>query len=111
MNHPPYFKPNITEIISIQMTNTQWSWFYKLPPIFDDDFGDVLLLTVDLGYAANFATLRDGKAFIDISDISSLGLSNIRPGYFHIVFTLDDGNSKSVFKSMLFILAAPALPK
>ena len=93
------------------MTNTKQSWFYKLPPIVDEDKGDVGQITVDLGFAANFATLRDGKAFIDISDISSLGLSNIRPGYFHIVFTLDDGNSKSVFKSMLFILAAPDLPK
>ncbi len=56
-------------------------------------------LTVDLGYAANFATLRENKAFIDISDISTLGLSNIRPGYFPIVFTLDDGKIKSILKS------------
>ena len=93
------------------MTNTKQSWFYKLPPIVDEDKGDVGQITVDLGFAANFATLREGKAFIDISDISSLGLSKIRSGFFPIVFTLDDGIAKSVFKSMLFILAAPASPK
>ena len=111
MNHPPYFKPNITEIISIQMTNTQQSWFYEIPQIVDDDSGDVVKLTVDLGYAANFASLRENKLFIDINDISSLGLNSISPGYFPIVFTLFDGISKSVFKSMLFIFDAPALPK
>ncbi len=42
MNHPPYFKPNITEVISIQMTNTQQSWFYKLPLANDEDSEDVL---------------------------------------------------------------------
>ena len=68
-------------------------------------------MTVDLGYAANFATLRDNKAFINISDISSIGLSNIRTGYFPILFSLNDGIAKSVFKSTFFILAAPALPK
>jgi hypothetical protein len=55
--------------------------------------------------------LRENKAFIDISDISSLRLSKIRPNFFPIFFTLDDGIEKSVFKSMLFILAAPALLK
>ena len=111
MNHSPYFKPNISEIISLQMTNSQQNWVYKLPQIVDEDSGDVVRLTVDLGYAADFATLRENKLFIDISDISSLGLSRIHPGYFPIVFTLDDGISKSVFKSMLFIFDAPALPK
>jgi hypothetical protein len=93
------------------MTNTKESWFYKLPEIVDDDFEDVVQLTVDFSYAANFATLRDKNTFIDISDISSLGLSKIRPGYFHIFFTLDDSKEKSVFKSIFFILAAPALPE
>jgi hypothetical protein len=37
MNHPPCFKPNITEIIPIQMTKFQQSWFYKIPPIVDED--------------------------------------------------------------------------
>jgi hypothetical protein len=50
--------------------------------------------------------LRDNKAFIDISDISSMGLSKIRPGFFPIIFTLDDGIAKNEFKSMLFILSA-----
>ena len=68
-------------------------------------------LTVDLADAANFATLRADKTFIDISDISSLGLSKIRPGYFPIMFTLDDGNAKSVFKSKLFIFEAQDLIK
>ena len=111
INHPPYFKSAITPMISIQMTNLKQNWVYELPQIVDQDSGDVVLLSVDLGYAANFATLREGKAFIDISDISSLGLSNIRAGYFPVVFTLDDGIANSVFKTMLFILAAPALPK
>ena len=66
---------------------------------------------MELGDAANFATLRDGKAFIDISDISTLGLSNIRTGYFSIMFSLNDGINDVVFRSMLFILAAPDLPK
>ena len=61
MNHPPYFKPNISEIISIQMTNNQQSWVYKLPQIVDEDSGDVVRLTVDLGYAADFANLRENK--------------------------------------------------
>jgi hypothetical protein len=55
MNHPPYFKPKISEVISIQMTNTKLSWSYKLPLIVDDDPGDFVQLTVDLGNAANFA--------------------------------------------------------
>ena len=93
------------------MTNSKQNWVYELPQIVDEDSGDVVQLSVNLGNAANFATLREGKAFIDISDISSLGLSNIRAGYFPVVFTLDDGIAKSVFKTMLFILAAPALPK
>jgi hypothetical protein len=68
-------------------------------------------LTVDLADAANFATLRADKTFFDISDISSLGLSKIRPGYFPIFFILDDGNAKSVFKSKLFIFEAQDLIK
>ena len=64
-------------------------------------------LSIDFGYAANFATLRDNKAFIDISDISSAGSSNIRPGFYPIIYMLEDGIAKSVFKSVLFILAAP----
>ena len=91
------------------MTNKKQSWLYKLPQIVDEDSVD-FYLTVDLGYAANFVILRDGNAFIEISDISSLKLSKIRPGFFPIVFTLEDGITKSVFRSMLFILAAPALP-
>ena len=61
MNHSPYFKPNISEIISLQMTNSQQNWVYKLPQIVDEDSGDVVRLTVDLGYAADFANLRENK--------------------------------------------------
>jgi hypothetical protein len=55
--------------------------------------------------------LRDNKAYIDISDISSVGSSKIRPGFFPIFYMLEDGIAKSVFKSMLFIHAVPVETK
>jgi hypothetical protein len=92
------------------MTNTEQGWFYKLPNITDDDPGDKVQFTADFGYAANFMTLRSDKLYLDIADISSLGISSIRPGYYPLILTLDDGKDKTVYKTILFIIAAPILP-
>ena len=61
MNHAPYFKPNITEIISIQMTNATQRWSFQLPSFLDDDLGDVVTLSVDFGSASNFIQLKEAK--------------------------------------------------
>ena len=95
MNHLPYFKPNITETISIYMTNSEKVWSFKLPNITDDDPGDQVQLTADFSSAANFMQLRSDKLYIDIADISTLRVSNIRPGYYPIIFTLDDNKDKT----------------
>ena len=92
------------------MTNTEQGWFYKLPNITDDDPGDKVQFTADFGYAANFMTLRSDKLYLDIADISSLGISNIRQGYYPLILTSDDGKDKTVYKTILFIIAAPILP-
>ena len=61
MNHSPYFKPNITEIISIQMTNVTQIWSFQLPSFVDDDLGDVVTLSVDFGSVSNFIQLKEAK--------------------------------------------------
>ena len=69
-------------------------------------------LTFDFGSAANFVTLNseNDNNYIEISDISSLGLTNIRPGYFPLKLNLDDGKDKVDYKTILLIIAAPEIP-
>ena len=58
VNHLPYFKPALQEIIALQMTHDAKSWELKLPTIIDED-GDVVSFSVNFG-DARFITLRAG---------------------------------------------------
>jgi hypothetical protein len=54
------------------MTTVSKSWSMKLPKIIDLDAADVVKLTVDFGFAANFLQLN-GVASIDCKDVKKGG--------------------------------------
>ena len=62
------------------------SWYYTLPPIFDDD-NDTVKVTGNFGLLDSFIKL-DGK-LISIDEIRD-SKSSIKPGFYSLFFTLND---------------------
>ena len=58
VNQLPYFSPKLLNSVQIQMTTESQSWYMNLPKILDPDAADVVTLTADFGYAANFLKLK-----------------------------------------------------
>ena len=58
VNQLPYFSPKLLNSVQIQMTTESQSWSMNLPKILDPDAADVVTLTADFGYAANFLKLN-----------------------------------------------------
>ena len=58
VNQLPYFSPKLVSSAEIQMTTESLSWSMSLPKFLDPDVADVVTLTADFGYAANFLKLN-----------------------------------------------------
>jgi hypothetical protein len=70
-NNPPFFRPNLSEIIAIHMTNSPLLWQLKLPAIVDDDVGDIVTMTFERGNA-NFINITIAKDYLEIGDLSKI---------------------------------------
>lgn len=85
-NKPPYFRPPLEKSTQVVLTNDYRSFAYGIPNYYDDD-GDGVILSADLGYAANFVKLSAGR--LEIDDLGPNGKA--KPGMFFIKFKLSDG--------------------
>ena len=68
-NNLPYFKPPLQYILPVIKESDEVSWTYLLDP-FDDDLGDEVSVSVDLGETSVFMSYT-GDSKLEIADLNS----------------------------------------
>ena len=108
LNQLPYFKPKLPLSLQFEMLQPDsilQSWYYILPPIFDDD-NDSVKVTSNFGSLDSFIKLNGNVISIDeIRDSKS----SIKPGFYPLFFTLDDGRNQTQFNVPLIIDPSSAM--